>query len=589
MATADAKSTYAIELQDDTSGAASKAARALSDLKAKIDDDTKALSAMQRAMRNLKGASVVNASAVKELGDRIAAQKAKIAQAQGAYLSLGGTFDKVKPKTNQAAGGIEGLLGKLQNLRGLVAAGGPIAIAIMAIVGALGALVGALAAAAVALTRFGIASANARREELLQLEGLMTLRNWYGIAAGSATELQRSIDDVAASSALARGAINAHAQGLYRAGLRGQALRDTLEALAITESVQGAAGVARWRGRLIAEARAGRSARALAGVQSRLGALARRQMLGLDVQSRKLRESFDAIFRDVSIEPFLEGLNEITTLFSQNSVVGRALKTIVDAIFPPMLATLRRLAPVAQAFFEGLVIGALLVTIAVLRARNWLRRTFGDSELFANIDALKLAMYAGVAAIVLTAAVLGALAATAATLAAPFIAGAVAVVWLGQKLRALVDWFRATDFTSLGAAIADGLVAGIRNGVARVTGAVRGLASSAREALAGALQIRSPSRIFAGLGTQIPAGLEQGITAGAPRVAGAVDRLVEVPADAEAPSGAGGPAARAEMHISIGPVHVHTQATDAQGIGQDLGAELARILEGLAVTAGAPT
>lgn len=588
MATADAKSTYAIELQDDTSGAASKAASALTDLKAKIDGDTKALREMQAAMRNLKGATGQGAQAAKELADRIAAQKAKIAQAQAAYVQLGGTFGKVKPKTDQASSGLEGLLGTLQNLKGAVAAGGPIAIAIMAIVAALAGLVVGLGAATLALARFGIAAANARREELLQLEGLTTLRNWYGVAAGSATELQRSIDDVTASSSLARGAINAHAQGLYRAGLRGQALRDTLEALAITEAVQGAAGVARMRGRLIADARAGRSAQRLADVQGRLGALARRQMLGLDTQSRKLRESFDAIFKDVALEPFLEGLNEITQLFSQNSVVGRALKTIVDAIFPPMLAAARRLAPVAQALFEGMVIGALLVTIAVLRARNWLRRTFGDSELFANLDALKIAMVIGAGVILSAAAAFAVFAASVAVVVGPIIASVLAVQWLTNKARELYTWFRTADWTAIGASIADGLVAGIRAGVSRVVGAVRGLASSARSALETALQIRSPSRIFAGLGLQIPAGLEQGIAAGAPRVAGAVDRLVEVPADAAAAEGGAAAAARSETHISIGDVHIHTQATDAQGVAQDLGAELARILEGLVITSGAP-
>lgn len=587
MATADAKSTYAIELQDDTSGAASRAASALTDLKAKIDSGMHALRAMQAAQRNLKGATGVGAQAHKELADRIAAQKAKIAQAQAAYVQLGGTFDKVKPK---AAGAFEGLVGHLQNLRGLVAAGGPIAIGLMAIVTALAGLVVGLGVAALALARFGIASANARREELLQLEGLTTLRNWYGIAAGSASELQRSIDDVAASSSLARGAINAHAQGLYRAGLRGQALRDTLEALAITESVQGAAGVARMRGRLIADARAGRSAQRLADVQGRLGALARRQMLGLDVQSRKLRESFDAIFKDVSIEPFLEGLNEITSLFSQNSVVGRALKTIVDAIFPPMLATARRLAPVAQALFEGMVIGALMVTIAVLRVRNWLRRTFGDSELFANVDALKVAMIIGAGVILAGAAALAVLATSAALVVGPMVATVLALQWVINKARELYTWFSTTDWTALGTSIADGLVRGIRAGVARVTGAVRGLASSARAALTGALQIQSPSRIFAGLGMQIPAGLEQGITAGAPRVAGAVDRLVEVPADVSGAGGAGGAAARSETHISIGDIHVHTAATDAPAIAEEIvEAVLARLLEGLAITTGAPT
>jgi hypothetical protein len=39
--------------------------------------------------------------------------------------------------------------------------------------------------------------------------------------------------------------------------------------------------------------------------------------------------------------------------------------------------------------------------------------------------------------------------------------------------------------------------------------------------------------------------------------------------------------------VSIGDLHVHTQATEAKGLGEDLRAELTRVLEGLALQLGA--
>lgn len=595
MTAADAKSTYSIELQDDTSGSALSAANALDKLKGKIDEEVKALRAMQAAMRNLKGNSVVSAKAAKELGDRIAAQKAKIAQAQSAYVQMGGTFGKTQPKINVTQLSLRDLARSLSSVGALSAAGGPVVAGILAVAGAMAALVAGVAAATAALVAYGIAQAEARRNELLQLEGLTRLRNIYGVAAGSARDLQAAIDRVASSSVQGRAEINGMAQGLYRAGLRGRALRESLEALSIVEAAQGAAGVARLRGRIIADARAGRSAQRLADVQARLGDLARRRALSLDVQARKLRENLSALFDDVDIEGFLGELNELTKLLSTNSVVGRGLKSIIDAIFPPMLSTLRTLRPIAQAFFEGLVIGALLLTVQILRLRNWLRDTFGDSEFFANLDLVKVALYAGVAAfgvftVAVVAAVAGltALAAMVAFVAAPVVITVAAFVSLGAAIGAAIGYLVDTDWAALGSRIIDGLVNGIRGGIDRVRGAIRELGNRARQAFEQVMAIRSPSRVFAGLGFQLPAGIEQGIEQGTPRVAGAVERMVDVPAEALGDGGPGaGARAGSQVHVSVGDIHVYSQATTVDELVEDIRDQVASIFEGVARTMGA--
>lgn len=595
MPASTARSTYSIELRDDTSGAAGNAANALAQLRERITSGVSELRAMQQAMRNLKGSSNVSKEAIRELTDRIAAQKASLAQAQSAYIRLGGTFEKVKPKIQPTQASLRDLLGSFRSLGTLAAAGGPVVAGILAVAGAFAALLAAVGAATAAVVAYGIAQANARRDELLQLEGLVRLRSAYGVAAGSASELQAAIDRVSSSSVQGRREILVMAEGLYRAGLRGRALRESLEALSIVEAAQGAAGVARLRGRIIADARAGRSAQRLADIQARLGDIARRRALSLDVQARRLRENISGLFDDVNIEGFLGELNELTKLLSTNSVVGRGLKSIIDAIFPPLLSTFRTPRPIAQAFFEGLVIGALLLTVQILRLRNWLRDTFGDNELFANLDLVKVALYTGVAAfgaftvaVVAATAGLAALAAGVAMAAAPVAITVAAFISLGAAIAAGINRLVNTDWAGLGRSIIDGLVNGIRGGIGRVTGAIRDLAGRARQTFERVMAISSPSRVFADLGFQLPAGIERGIEQGTPRVAGAVERMIDIPIEAVGDGGAPRSRISGEVHISVGDIHVYSQATNVDELVEDLRDQVASLFEGVARTMGAP-
>ncbi|MBZ0119437.1 MAG: hypothetical protein K8H88_20780, partial [Sandaracinaceae bacterium] len=331
-------------------------------------------------MRNLKGASTPNVQAMKALQDRITATKQSVAQAQGKVLELGGGLGTLKRAGAGSSAGLKellstaqgmpgplgGLASKLGAIRGLVAGGGAIAAGVLAIAAALVALVAAAGAATVALLRYGIAQADARRSELLRLEGLTTIRRHYYLAAGNATAMQAAIDRVSASVALGRGELVGYTQQLYRMGLRGQALEDALQGMATVASVQGEEQARRFAGMAAGAARAGGSVRRLADlVERRLGGIAARQLLSLDVQAAKLRESFAAIFLGLRIEGFLEGLRTLTQLFSQNTATGRALKTIAEALLQPLIDDLTRLAPFARRFFQGMVIGALQLTILI--------------------------------------------------------------------------------------------------------------------------------------------------------------------------------------------------------------------------------
>jgi len=592
--------TFAVKLTDETSAPARDASVALAQLKRKLEDDTRALREMNAAMRRLKGGTVTDVAAFRQLRDKITAQKASLAQAQSSYVSLGGSFRGVARDAGGASRGfgdlagvaqrmpgpLGGLVSRLGALRGLLA-GGVIAGGVLAIVAALAALVAASAAAAAALLRYGIAQSDARRSELLRLEGLTTLRNRYGVAAGSATELQAAIDRVSDSSALGRAQIEGMSRGLYRAGLRGAALSETLEALAIVESVQGEVGVRRMRGRLIADARAGRSAQRLADVRGRLGAIAARQAMGLDRQAVRLRESMSRIFDGLELDGLLRGLHEVTSLFSQQTATGRALKTIFEALFQPMLDAIATLGPIAKRFFQGMVIGALLATIAVQRLSTWLSRTFGGATI-SQATALRVALFAGVAVffvlaaavVVATVAFVALAASMAAIMAIPF----AIVAALGLLVSGLIGIGHAIasiEWVALGRSIVDGLVGGLRSGRDRIVASVRGIAGDAQRAFRDVLGIHSPSSVFAELGRALPAGIAVGVESGSEGAQAAVEGMVS-------PSSGRGGSRRSESSISIGEITIHTAATDARGIAADIGDALRELMQGLQVEQEVP-
>ena len=82
----------------------------------------------------------------------------------------------------------------------------------------------------------------------------------------------------------------------------------------------------------------------------------------------------------------------------------------------------------------------------------------------------------------------------------------------GQIISDFRDKFSQTDWLSLGRNIIDGIIAGIRNAMGALGGAIRDVADSAISAAKNALGIHSPSALFRDeIGRQIPAGMALGI------------------------------------------------------------------------------
>lgn len=602
---ADETATFALDLQDGSSGPAEAMAKQLEGLKRAIDRDTASLGQMQKALRNLKGATTPNLTQIGELNKRIAEQKSKVASAQSSFLSLGGKFEVGKKgakgfaerlaelgKTTQAMPGpLGGMVGSLSKL-GSVLGGGAMAAGLLAVAAAVVAITVAVIAATVALLKYGIASANARRSELLRLEGLTKMRNWWGIAAGNAKEMQASIDRVSGSTALGRDKLNEYANQIYRAGLRGEQFNQALEGAAIKGAVLGDEGAKAFIGWAAGANMAGKSVKRLTDdVKARFGGVAAAQLLDLNVQTQKLHENFAALFSGLKIEALLKGVSAVLGLFSQSTKSGQALKAIMGAVFQPMVDAAAYVAPIVKRFFQGIIIGSLLVTLAVLKVRRWFREVFG-SELVNRTYLMRAALVAGATVFGVILAVVAPFVLMLASLATQFYLAAAAGSFLWKWIGKGYDKIKSIEWGKLGRSIVEGIVNGIKKSAAWLIDTVSELGASALDAFKAKLGIASPSKVFAQLGVTIPQGLKVGVERGAPEAQSAVAGLVDVPRIPPVQGGrTGAPAPRASgsntITITLGGITVQTTADKAEGIAEEIEAQLVPVFERIAHTLGA--
>lgn len=620
---ADAKATWSIELEDKTSNAALSAAGALQKLQSSIDADTRALSQMQKAMRNLQQGNSVNIEQYRALKKGIDEKKESIAKAQQSFLALGGSFEKAKPtgltakleelrKTTQGMPGpLDGILAKLTGL-GSMLGKGLIVVGLLAIAAAMAAVTAAAIAGTAALLQYGIAAANARRAEALRLEGLTKQRNWWGIAAGNSKEMQQQLDRVSASSALGRDKLAAMQAEMYRSGLRGKNLGLALEAVSTASMVVGEEGAARIKRWAVGIGLAGGSVQKLADdVKARFGKTAAAMLLDLNVQTAKLKENFDALFTGLEIEGLLSAVASITALFSQSTASGRALKTLLNTLLQPLIATIEWATPYVRRFFQGAVLSALYFASWVLRVRNYLREAF-DTKSWSGLISIESAAYAGVVAFGLLAAAvaicavgfgvllvgalilaapliwsmvvaLGAMAWSAIVAAAPFLLIALAIgvviAYLYQLYRFWSEVF-SLPWEAIGSAMVRGIVNGVKGAWKWLTDTMSELGDAALGAFKQALHIASPSRAFAELGKQIPAGVAQGVNEGRGAAESAAESMVDAAAAAPA-------AGSRSVVINVGGVNISAAAgADARTIAGDIEAALVGVFERLTLQLG---
>ncbi|WP_437798502.1 hypothetical protein [Sorangium sp. So ce693] len=612
MAGADQEARFAIALDATGAEKAKDLGQALSSLRDKIKADQGAINELSAAIKRLEVGGSKNTAVFKQLRDQLAAKRASLTAAQEAYVKLGGSFGPVATGAKAASAGLDdvlgaaqgaggpigGLAGRFSQLKSLIGKAGAAGAALL-LAAALIAVVAGAGAATIALAAYAFQAANAARDARLLFDAVSA-------GAGADQRLGVQVELLAERVNLARSQLNELALSLGRTRLQGRALEAAFSAAATTTAVMGQAagsvlqGIATEAARtrvfvlnafsldgtglklrdVAAELakRTGVSMRAAvtaiqngrvkvadglaaldAAVQAKFGKLAAAQMLSFGTQVQRAKENLAALFKDVKIEPLLEGLRGVLRLFDQNTVTGQQLKLLAETLLNPLFEAVRSASPFVQGFFKGMVIAALLVAITLQRLKRAWDEAFGGGTK-SKIDWVKVGVYAGILAVALLIGTIGALAATVAILAtpliAPFVALGLAVLMLSLPflvagaavyglylaVHAAHDAIAGIDFGALGTQLVDGLVNGLQAGISRVVSAVRGLGSAAVTTLKSIWQIASPSKLTTKFGRWFGQGPAIGIeesTAGvevASRglAAAAVDGLGSAPAGGRA-------------------------------------------------------
>lgn len=143
------------------------------------------------------------------------------------------------------------------------------------------------------------------------------------------------------------------------------------------------------------------------------------------------------------------------------------------------------------------------------------------------------------------------------------------------------------DWKDLGGKLIQGFIDGITGGFTKVIDAVTKLGAVSWKALKAALQIQSPSKVFAELGKAIPDGVEMGINANAPKVQAATEGLAQAPSPTPAQGGAVSGGGKS-VTIDVGGITINADSeATAKSIATDIRHELEVVFEQLALQLGA--
>ena len=586
MANNETEANFAINLDARDGGSARNMASALLDLKSKIKEDTEELREMKRALRDIKGSSAASTETFAKLKDAIEAKKASIASARSQFLAMGGSLKKGAHEAKQASGAYEGFADSISQANGpLGSMGGMLSklkgfftnplTAVVALAAGVLALAAATVRAAIAIGKYAIAQADARRSEALRLEGMNALMRARRRATASVGDLQEAIDRGARSTNRSREELAGYGRQLSRFGLRGQALAQAVETMGTAAMVQGGQGARRFLWMARRAQLAGQSVSSVAETYRReLGPIASRQMSSIGNQMAQFKENISELFSGLRVDGFLSAMREITDMFSQNTATGRALKAIIEVTFQPLLDAAKDGTPLVKKLFQEAVIGALALQIKIRQVRIkmlewylWMREKKRAISDFFSLDGAS-EMLSGLTGGIRSG---GQAVADEASGLADRISRAFSDA-LGIRSPSRV-------FRTFGEFIAAGISDGMRRGARGVLQSTRNLADTASGAFAARLQIRSPSRVFEGFGGDITDGLRAGV--------GSDPIEVPVPTMAgQAEQGAS--LSQSTVSVSVGDIYVNAESEQgARSVADSIREELEKVLEGLSAEMGA--
>lgn len=507
---------YIIQLGVSGGDEAESAASATDALEDSLDAAASAADAASSSFEGAAGDAMRLAKSTDKAGDSAERAALNFGEVEGSLGKLGGPVGKIGQKLFGTADAFTKLGNSFSGAK-LAAIGAAVGLGIVVVAAA--AAIAAVVALAAKLTSMAISASDAANKTAV-------LRDAFTGSAAGAAELSASVASVAGKVPIAASEVAGLADDLWKAGKRGAELEEALLAASYE-----AAGLGKNPGPdLIA-----------------------RRMANLDVIGIKLKDSIAAIFAGPSTVDatgkFTKSLAGLTDLFGQNHSEGRALQKLLSVIVDPLIAGLTALVPLATAAFRGMIIFALDVAIAVVKAKTAIEGLIPESvraavaDLFTKQNLLNAALAAGkwaagllIGSFVVVAGIIAAVVVVVGGLIAVFAALIIGIAKVAVAIgSAVVSGVKAlAGLASAGAGAAkgmiDGLVGGIKAGVGPVVDAIKAMASSAVGAIKAALKIASPSKVFEGLGEFTGEGFAAGVDAQAATVQTSLEAMVMPPA-----------------------------------------------------------
>lgn len=519
--------------------------------KMKAEAAAAALATEATNLDTLKAAASGAADTEKELAE-------SLDEAEGAAKKAGGSSIRLNEMAESLGkmGGPAGIAGQkiagLGNALQKMAAMGPAAIFI-AIGVALVAVVAGIAAAGIGLLKFGFASADAARNAMLLTAGIAG-----SVEGGKA--LEKTIGDLGNKVPMTTEELRGMADGLAKSGLRGEALSAALEEAAIKSA------------------------------KLKFGPDYAKAMLGADFQTQKLKANLGKVFGGLKTDGVMSALQKVVGLFDENSSSAKAIKVVFESLFQPIVDGAAGFIPkVVAAFirFEILVMKALIAMLPYVSTFKTAGKAvvqFGlmaASALAAVVGFIGIAVAFSLSFVVALKATWNAI--TALTSGAIALGGALiggvgaGAAYLTAKFTEVKAFLAGLSLSEIGAALIDGLAAGLTTGGPKVLAAITGVANGAITAAKKALGIASPSKVFAEIGGYTAEGMSDGVDDGAASVQGSFESMVAPPAP--------GPAGGASSAASSGTVY--NIYVTSSGDGDDIAAKVRETIESIMAGAAA--
>jgi len=416
---------FAINLDGDLAASATKDADALERLQNALRAEEKALGAMERQMKALQKATVVDVATFQKLDSAIKTSKDKVAGMTGQLVNMGATgLDPAKEKAFNLAQAFSGLQQQAGPVGKFLSAVGPWGVA--AAIG-LGLVVVAASAAVFGLKKlvdlaaqFSEARGDAERMLTTVFDSEKGAERTYnaiedvtkrvaisqdkalevadslakaGVYSGDA--MVRAVESVGKAEAARKGAgqviqgiiersEKARAMGfgnmggftVNRAELRSAGIqyKDFLQTLATqTGRSMKDVGAALRVGRV--SVAAGLDA-LNATVDRKLGPLAEKKFLTIGAATTRLKDTFGRLFDQVDTSKIAGALQSFTNWLDDTSVGGYTLEKILSSVFDGLGKAIEVATPYVQAFGEFLILTFLRVRKALKPVREWFKEAF---------------------------------------------------------------------------------------------------------------------------------------------------------------------------------------------------------------------